>query len=294
MTVVAVTQPPPTGVARGLDVTAKAGLVLLLASVLADPDASHLRDKAAGLRAVCYPLLAFALPALWLAFRRDRAPFPWVADLMVTLTCFSDILGNRMDLYDSVVWFDDWMHLANTGLLSAVVIMLTLPRTASLSAHVERALAFGLSAALAWEIAEYFAFLSRSSELPNAYADTLGDLGTRRVRRLGGSAGRPRGAPKIPALTPPEIGCEVPEHALDEVGVVVDPELVRDGEQQGVRGRDSLVLGEVLDQLVGLAGVRLAEPGDSAVEVADLVLAAGLAPEVGAVQVARRSGRCCG
>ena len=44
--------------------------------------------------------------------------------------------------------------------------------------------------------------------------------------------------------------------ALDDVGVVVDAELVRDGEQQGVGRGDRLVLGQLLDQLVGLGGVR--------------------------------------
>ena len=37
---------------------------------------------------------------------------PWLPDLLITITCFTDILGNRMDLYDTVVWFDDWMHRA--------------------------------------------------------------------------------------------------------------------------------------------------------------------------------------
>ena len=176
MTVVAVTPRPATGLVRGLNVSTKAGLLLLLLSALFHPDLGNMRDKAAWLRAVAYPLLAFTIPALWFAFWRDRTPFPWVADLLVTLTCFSDILGNRLDLYDAVVWFDDWMHFANTGLIAAAVILLTLPTTAGLAACLERALAFGVTAALVWEIAEYFAFLSRSSELPNAYADTLGDL----------------------------------------------------------------------------------------------------------------------
>jgi hypothetical protein len=92
----------PWGVVRGLNVTAKAGLVLLVLAALASPDASHLRDKAAGLRAVGYPLLAFAVPVIWLLFWRDRV-FPWLADLFVTMTCFSDFLGNRLDLYDTVV-----------------------------------------------------------------------------------------------------------------------------------------------------------------------------------------------
>ena len=70
------------------------------------------------------------------------------------------------------------------------------------------------------------------------------------------------------------------------MGVVVDAELVGDGQQQGVGRGDRLVLAEVLDQLVGLAGVRLAEARAAAVEVADLVPAAGLAAELGTVQVA--------
>ncbi|MDF1605800.1 hypothetical protein [Nocardioides sp. YIM 152315] len=83
----------------------------------------------------------------------------------------------RLNLYDTIVWFDDWIHFVNTGLLAAAAILLTLPVDATLPATSERALAFGVTAAVAWEIAEYFAFLRISSELPHAYADTLGDLG---------------------------------------------------------------------------------------------------------------------
>jgi hypothetical protein len=104
------TPPRTTGLVRGLSVTAKAGLVLLLLSALLHPDLGNMRDKAAWTRAVAYPPLAFTIPALWFGFWRDRAPFPSAADLMVTLTCFSDILGNRLDLCDTVIWFDDWMH----------------------------------------------------------------------------------------------------------------------------------------------------------------------------------------
>jgi hypothetical protein len=165
---------PP--VVRGLDLTAKAGLLVLLTLALLFPDLGHLRGKAAGLRAVSYPLLAFAVPALWFAFWRERASFPWLADLLVTITCFTDTLGNRMNLYDSAVWFDDWMHFMNTGLLTAGVILLTMHRSSTLIATIERALAFGVTAAVGWEIAEYFAFISTSSERHGAYTDTLSDL----------------------------------------------------------------------------------------------------------------------
>ena len=37
-------------------------------------------------------------------------------------------------------------------------------------------LAFGMAAALAWELGEYATFLRTSPELQTAYTDTLGDL----------------------------------------------------------------------------------------------------------------------
>jgi hypothetical protein len=164
-------------VVRTLDLLAKAGLVVLLWFAITNPELGNLRGKAAGLRAVSYPAMAFVIPAAWWVLWRDRAAFPWLADLLVTLTCFTDTLGNRMDLYDTVRWFDDWMHLMNTGLIAAAILLLTLPRSARLGSTIERALAVGLTAALAWEIGEYYAFLSTSSERIDAYADTLGDLG---------------------------------------------------------------------------------------------------------------------
>lgn len=156
--------------------TAKAALIVLLAIAVVYPDIGHVRGKAAGLRSIAYPVLAFTVPVIWFWLWRDRASFPWFADLLVTITCFTDTLGNRMDLYDSIVWFDDWMHFMNTGLLTAAVIVLTMHRSSTVWATIERALAFGVTAAVGWEIAEYFAFISTSSERAGAYTDTLGDL----------------------------------------------------------------------------------------------------------------------
>lgn len=162
--------------AKSANVFAKGALVLLLVLALLYPDQGNLRDKAAGMRAVGYPLISFTLPMLWWSLWRERMSFPWASDLLITITCFTDILGNRMDLYDTVVWFDDLMHLMNTGLLAAAFILLTLPRDIGFGRVLERALAFGATAAIAWEVAEFFAFISKSSEREFAYADTLGDL----------------------------------------------------------------------------------------------------------------------
>jgi len=163
-------------VAKSANVFAKGALVLMLVFAVLYPDQANLRDKAAGMRAVAYPLISFTVPLLWWTLWRDRMSFPWLPDLLITITCFSDILGNRMDLYDTVVWFDDWMHFMNTGLLAAAFILLTLPRHVGLGRVLERGLAFGATAAIAWELAEFFAFLSKSTEREFAYADTLGDL----------------------------------------------------------------------------------------------------------------------
>jgi hypothetical protein len=175
MTDVAVARPAVPGTVRLLDVTAKVALLLLLAGALVQPAAAQLDDKAPALRALSYSLFSFTVPALWLVLRRPRADFPWRADLLVTLPCFSDVLGNWMDLYDSVAWFDDVVHLVNTGLLTAAVLLLTTGGS-GLAALLERAMAFGATAAVGWELAEYFALLPGSAQLPNAYVDTLGDL----------------------------------------------------------------------------------------------------------------------
>ncbi|WP_370619738.1 hypothetical protein [Mumia sp. Pv 4-285] len=176
MTDVAEVRHPVPVLVRRLDIAAKVLLVLMLGTALAFPELGNLEEKGAVARAIAYPALAFTVPVVWHVWWRERASFPWLADLLITITCFTDILGNRIDLYDQVVWFDDWMHFMNTGMLAAAAILLTLPRSASFGATIERALAFGATAAIGWELAEYFAFISRSAERHSAYTDTLGDL----------------------------------------------------------------------------------------------------------------------
>lgn len=165
----------PTAI-RTVDVAAKGLLVLMLLMAVIDPDGSHLRDKAAEARAIGYPLLSFTIPVIWLLAWKDRYSFPWLPDLLVTMTCFTDILGNRMNLYDSISWFDDLMHYANTGLIAAAVILLTLHHTTGRLRLVERALAVGATAAITWELLEYAAFIRGHSERAFAYEDTLSDL----------------------------------------------------------------------------------------------------------------------
>src|ERR1700704_6381048 len=93
---------------------------------------------------------------------------------------------------------------------------------------------------------------------------------------------RCRGARSAPA----EFRSDVLEDAFEHVGVVVHTQLVRDREQQRIGRLDSLIAREFFDQHVGFCGVRAAEDGPRVrVDVADLVLVAGVATEVRAVAV---------
>lgn len=98
------------------------------------------------------------------------------ADLLLTLPWLADLLGNRLNLFDTVDWWDDAMHFVLWVLLTIGALIAWAPRglTRGLTAFV--ALGFGTTAAVIWEVGEYVAFVRHSAELQTAYTDTLGDL----------------------------------------------------------------------------------------------------------------------
>ena len=160
------------------DLVAKVLLLLAVSRVALDPGWGNLEGKAPVARAVTYPMLGLLVPLLH-ALRVPggaRRTYPWGADLLVTLPAFSDLLGNRLDLYDRVPSVDDVIHLGNTAALSAGVLLLSGAAAAPLWHRLEVAVAAGLTLSLAWELWEFSAFVTRSAESSTAYADTLGDL----------------------------------------------------------------------------------------------------------------------
>jgi hypothetical protein len=86
------------------------------------------------------------------------------------------VVGNALDLYDSVSWWDDANHFVNWALLSGACGVAL--RRLDLGRWVICGLVvgFGATTAILWELAEYVAFIRNSSELATAYTDTLGDL----------------------------------------------------------------------------------------------------------------------
>jgi hypothetical protein len=159
-----------------LDIAAKLALFALLLHAVANPDLPQYADKAMQGRALAYPLAVLAIPFVWWSFWRDR-PFPVVSDLLFTLPFLIDTLGNALDLYDSIEWWDDVNHFGNWVLISAAFVTLGWPRHATRVTRVALGVGCGAVAAIIWELLEFVTFIPDSPEAATAYRDTLGDLG---------------------------------------------------------------------------------------------------------------------
>ena len=140
--------------------------------------------KAFGARLVSYPLMMCAPVIVWWAVarrRRSRAPLPWAAFACVCAPFFIDVTGNTLDLYDTVVWWDDANHFVN-WLLLCFGVGLMLCRSSLDQRWALATLVTGIGAVLAilWELAEWYLFIRHGTELATAYTDTLADeaLGT--------------------------------------------------------------------------------------------------------------------
>jgi hypothetical protein len=160
--------------ASWLDLAVKISLVLLLAFG-AFSGLERFAGKAFGWRLVGYSIAALIVPAVWAA-RGRRSSYPFAADILFVLPFLIDTIGNALDLYDTIDWWDDANHFVNWALLSgalAAALAHTKIREAELFGLV---IGFGAVTAILWEIGEYFAFIRHSSELATAYTDTLGDM----------------------------------------------------------------------------------------------------------------------
>jgi hypothetical protein len=143
------------------------------------PGIERFADKAFGARLLAYPALMLLTPAIWWLVRRRRGGTerpPYVAFALVMLPFLIDVTGNSLDLYDTVLWWDDFNHFINWVLLClglALVVALGLRPAWVLVTLVT---GFGCVLALGWELGEYWTFIRHGTEIETAYTDTLGDM----------------------------------------------------------------------------------------------------------------------
>ena len=156
----------------------------LLVATFAGSDLPQFAGKGFGARLLAYPLLMLVVPALWLARRRGHpasSGVPWTAFALVMAPFLVDVTGNTLNLYDSLLWWDDANHFVNWALLCGGLGLL-LARVPWSPPESLGLVVTGLGSVLAlcWELAEWYVFIRHGTELATAYEDTLGDqaLGT--------------------------------------------------------------------------------------------------------------------
>jgi hypothetical protein len=131
-----------------VDVAIKVATVGLLVWAVLSPDLPQFSGKAFTGRAVAYPIALLVLPVAWWVFGRRRGlPFPVAADILLGLPFLIDVVGNALDLYDSVEWWDDANHLVNWGVHTAGIGLLL--RWGPWGSWTRAALAFGWAASTA-------------------------------------------------------------------------------------------------------------------------------------------------
>ncbi len=158
----------------------KAALLALLLLAVVKPDLPQFEGKAMTGRAIAYPASTLIVPVGWWLVSRSRGrrpEYPYVLDILVVLPFLIDTVGNALDLYDSIDWWDDLNHLVNWAILVAAFGQLLLRLSVAQWAMFGLAVGFGAVTAILWELGEYFAFIrSNPDEYRTAYTDTLGDL----------------------------------------------------------------------------------------------------------------------
>jgi hypothetical protein len=147
------------------------------------PGIDRFADKAFGARLLAYPLLMLVAPASWwLARSRFRRTRPtngtpaYGAFALVMLPFLIDVTGNSLDLYDSIVWWDDFNHYVNWLVLLLGIGLLVTDSVRPDWAMVGLVAGLGAMIAIGWELGEWFTFIRHGTEIDTAYEDTLGDL----------------------------------------------------------------------------------------------------------------------
>jgi hypothetical protein len=167
---------PSARASLAVDLAVKVATVGLLAWAIFNPDLPQFQGKAFTGRAIAYPIALLVFPIGWWFFGRRRIPFPIVADILFGLPFLIDVVGNALNLYDTIDWWDDANHLVNWALHTSAVGLLLRYGQWTPTTRVALAFGYAVTSAVLWEFAEFVTFVPNSPEAATAYADTLFDI----------------------------------------------------------------------------------------------------------------------
>jgi hypothetical protein len=178
-----------TGV-RALNISAKVLLFALLLHAVLYPDLPQYVDKGMPYRLALYPVAALLVPAIELIRGANRhRPYPHLIDLCVVLPFLLDTAGNTANLYDTVTWWDDLMHVLTWIPLVIAFGLVVRERAPGRLNVAALTVGFGAVTHILWEIAEYTTFVEDNpQEAKSAYRDTIGDLAASLIGSLIGAA----------------------------------------------------------------------------------------------------------
>ena len=159
----------------------KGALAASLLAGLLFPDIPGVAGKGWPERCIGYPVSALLVPAIWvLRGRRGqlarRGRYPYLADALLVVPFVLDLLGNLVNLFDTVEQFDDVLHFVNWTFLVAALVLFMAPAGLARWNLVLMGSGFGALAIVAWEGVEWIIQEMGTTGLQLTYDDTVGDL----------------------------------------------------------------------------------------------------------------------
>jgi len=159
----------------------KGALAASLLAGLLFPDIPGVAGKGWPERCIGYPVSALLVPAIWvLRGRRGhlarRGRYPYLADALLVVPFVLDLLGNLVNLFDTVEQFDDVLHFVNWTFLVAALVLFMVPAELARWNLVLMGSGFGALAIVAWEGVEWIIQEMGTTGLQLTYDDTVGDL----------------------------------------------------------------------------------------------------------------------
>tara|TARA_B110001454_G_scaffold111363_1_gene104571 strand:+ start:5164 stop:5751 length:588 start_codon:yes stop_codon:yes gene_type:complete len=160
---------------RRLMWTVKGALVVCLLAGILFPGIPGVEGKGWPERCVGYPISLLIVPLVW-HLRGRRVSYPHLADALFVTPFVLDLLGNLVNLFDTVEQFDDFLHFVNWTFLVAAFVMFLRPYVLARWNLVMLGSGLGAIAIVAWEGVEWVIQEMGTSGLQLTYDDTVGDL----------------------------------------------------------------------------------------------------------------------